>query len=118
MLTTLSAGHPSAQAGAAAAVLAGWDALGSALFVLALNHKQMSLYLAPAFFGYLLGKALARPTLAQKAGMLAKLGVAVLATFALVWAPFLSPAGGALAVVGRVFPTQRGIFEDYVANFW
>lgn len=41
-------------AGAAAAVVSGWDLAGSVLFCLALNHKQMSLYFAPAFFAHLL----------------------------------------------------------------
>ena len=57
----------------------------------------------------------------------AKLGVAVLATCATCWAPWLlAPApksGGphgaaALDVLQRVFPTQRGLYEDYVANWW
>jgi hypothetical protein len=33
------------------------DLLGSIAFTLALNYKQMSLYFAPAFFFYLLGKS-------------------------------------------------------------
>lgn len=47
-------------AGAAAAIGAGHDMLGSMLYCLALNHKQMALYYAPAFFGHLLGKCLQR----------------------------------------------------------
>jgi len=56
-----------AQAGAAAAVAAGRPRLGSALFCLALNHKQMALYFAPAFFAHLLGCALRLPGPAAKA---------------------------------------------------
>ncbi len=56
-----------AQAGAAAAVAAGRPRLGSALFCLALNHKQMVLYFAPAFFAHLLGCALRLPGPAAKA---------------------------------------------------
>ncbi len=41
--------------------------LGSCLFCLALNHKQMALYYAPAFFAHLLGCALRLPTLRAKA---------------------------------------------------
>ena len=48
-------------AGAVAAIAGGHDALGSALFCLALNHKHMALYYAPAFFAHLLGKCLQRP---------------------------------------------------------
>ena len=50
------------QAGAAAAVASGRHLLGSGLFCLALNHKQMALYYAPAFFAHLLGCALRLPT--------------------------------------------------------
>jgi alpha-1,3-glucosyltransferase len=55
--------------GAAAAIAAGWEIAGSVMFCLALNHKQMALYYAPAFFGHLLGRCLQRPTLAGKVGL-------------------------------------------------
>jgi alpha-1,3-glucosyltransferase len=35
-----------------------------------------------------------------------------------MWAPFLTSTDSILAVFTRIFPTQRGLFEDYVANFW
>ena len=53
-------------AGAAAAAAAGRHALGALLFSLSLNHKQMGLYYAPAFFAYLLGRCLQAPGLAGK----------------------------------------------------
>lgn len=53
-------------AGGAAAAAAGRDVLGALLFSLSLNHKQMGLYYAPAFFAYLLGKCLQRRTAAGK----------------------------------------------------
>lgn len=56
------------QAAAAGAIALGHDAWGSILFCLALNHKQMSMYHAPAFFAHLLGKCLQRPTGPQKVG--------------------------------------------------
>ena len=40
--------------------------LGSILYTLAVNHKLMCVYYAPAFFGHLLGRCLQRPTLLQK----------------------------------------------------
>ncbi|PWA83913.1 ALG6, ALG8 glycosyltransferase family [Artemisia annua] len=46
--------------GAVAAVLYDKDLVASFLFSLALNHKQMSAYYAPAFFSHLLGKCLKR----------------------------------------------------------
>ena len=42
--------------------------LGSVLFCLSLNHKQMSMYYGPAFFAHLLGKCLQRSSLAGKVG--------------------------------------------------
>lgn len=48
-----------------------------------------------------------------------RLGVAVAATFTVLWAPWLAGGAGAtLGVLRRIFPTQRGLYEDYVANFW
>lgn len=187
-----------AAAGAAAAVAAGHELLGATLFCASLNHKQMSLYFAPAFFAYLLGRCLERRSavakvgraqeqlrggeLGRKRGMasygggdahasarhppkamllapshqiiaLARIGLTVLSCFALAWAPFLRSRAAAAAVLSRIFPTQasarqpaqpalpgpgrphqaasplsrsppasaplqRGLYEDYVANFW
>ena len=47
-----------------------------------------------------------------------KLGLVVVATFAVCWAPFLATPGGALQVLHRLVPVRRGLYEDYVANFW
>lgn len=91
---------------------------GSAMFVLALNFKHMALYFAPPFFFVLLGRnvALWRDPLGSvlRVGLI---GVVVIGTFALVWAPFLAN-GTALNVLTRLFPVSRGIFEDKVANLW
>ena len=92
-------------------------ALGSVCFVLALNHKQMALYYAPAFFGHLLGRCFGARGAAGKLGLLALLGAAVAGTFAAVWAPYLRP-DRALPVLRRLAPLKRGLYEDYVANFW
>ena len=116
---------------AVAAVLSDRDVLGSILFACALNHKQMSAYFAPAFFAHLLGKCLCRarnPTLNARAAAVARLGAAVVGTFAIVWAPFflaINPKThtkdgweGVLRVLARLAPLERGLYEDYVANFW
>ncbi|MCO5577869.1 hypothetical protein L7F22_031704 [Adiantum nelumboides] len=91
------------------------DYFASVLFCFALNHKQMSAYYAPAFFAYLFGKSLQKkhPFLE-----VIKLGVIVIGTFAICWGPFLHSKAAALGVLSRLVPFQRGIFEDYVANFW
>eukprot|EP00850_Spirogloea_muscicola_P005864 SM000027S09645 [mRNA] locus=s27:535401:537851:+ [translate_table: standard] len=101
--------------GAAAAIAAGRDVLGSVLFCLSLNHKQMSMYYAPAFFGHLLGRCLQqrRPLLG-----IVRLGATVVLTFAVVWAPFLTSPAAAFQVLARLVPLKRGLYEDHVANFW
>ncbi|ONL97655.1 putative dolichyl pyrophosphate Man9GlcNAc2 alpha-13-glucosyltransferase [Zea mays] len=75
----------------------------------------MSLYFAPAFFSHLLGKCLK-----QKYPIVevTKLAFVVLGTFALVWWPFLHSYEAVQQVLSRLAPFERGIYEDYVANFW
>ena len=55
---------------------------------------------------------------APQAGAVATLGVAVVGTCVLCWLPYLGSAEDALRVLHRITPVQRGLFEDYVANFW
>jgi len=95
------------------------DYLGSLLFVLALNYKQMELYHALPIFFYLLGLALKEIGIIQKLMRLATLAVIVLTTFAIIWSPFLwHGVTTSLQVLHRIFPFSRGLFEDKVANFW
>ncbi|KAL6498138.1 hypothetical protein OROGR_028535 [Orobanche gracilis] len=119
---------------AVAAVLSNRDLVGSLLFCLALNHKQnatmehrsgsggydlllglMSAYYAPAFFGYLLGKCLRRQNPIVE---VLKLGFVVVGTFAVILWPYLYSVDASLEVLSRLAPFGRGIYEDYVANFW
>lgn len=102
-------------AAAAAALVAGRELLGSVLFCLSLNHKQMSMYYAPAIFAHLLGRSLQKrsPLLA-----VARLGAVVVATFVVCWWPFLGSTEAALQVLRRLVPLARGLYEDHVANFW
>lgn len=101
--------------GAVAAILSNNELVASFLFSLALNHKQMSAYFAPAFFSHLLGKCLRRRNPLLE---VLKLGLVVLGTFALVWWPYLHSVDTFLEVLSRLAPFERGIYEDYVANFW
>jgi len=91
------------------------DLVGSILFVLALNFKQMSLYYALPFFFYLLGRCWQSPRGLVK---LALIAAVVIATFAALWAPFLHSKEALLAPITRIFPFNRGLYEDKVANFW
>nr|XP_002129715.1 dolichyl pyrophosphate Man9GlcNAc2 alpha-1,3-glucosyltransferase-like [Ciona intestinalis] len=93
------------------------DVLGSVAFCLALNYKQMELYHALPVFFFLLGKALSRPW--DKCILkLAQLGITVILSFVILWLPFLSSFESITQVVGRLFPFNRGLFEDKVANVW
>jgi len=120
--------------------------LGSILFTLALNFKQMELYHAPAIFAYLLGRCFRssrddkddgdKPNaqIDQRAGSRETVGkfCALGATVILTFSPFaihprgeISPSSptlfhldGILQVVRRLFPFNRGIFEGKVANVW
>jgi len=101
--------------------------VGSILFSLALNFKQMELYHAPAVFAYLLGRCFRHANRYTHiiANFIA-LGVTVTLTFAMLWLPFViyppsdatSNLAGVLQIIKRVFPFQRGLFEGKVANIW
>ncbi|KAF7636980.1 Alpha-1,3-glucosyltransferase [Meloidogyne graminicola] len=98
--------------------------LGSALFVLALNHKQMELYHALPIAVFLLSRSVKKvpnifEAIVGSVWNISKLAFVVLFTFSILWAPFLVPDPSvALQVVKRIFPVYRGLFEDKVANFW
>lgn len=103
-----------------------YDILGSICYCMSLNFKQMSLYYAPVFFLVLLRKCLLKPYVISKLAGIAKLGITVMLTFAVLWYPFCiysDPVSGGclpslLQVLHRQFPFSRGIFEDKVANIW
>ncbi|XP_065855933.1 probable dolichyl pyrophosphate Man9GlcNAc2 alpha-1,3-glucosyltransferase isoform X1 [Euphorbia lathyris] len=101
--------------GAISAVLSQRNLVASVLFCLSLNHKQMSAYYAPAFFSHLLGNCLR-----QKNPLLEvlKLGLVVVGTFSIIWWPYLHSKDAILEVLLRLAPFERGLYEDYVANFW
>lgn len=46
------------------------------------------------------------------------MGLVVLGTFLVVWWPYLHSLDSFLEVLSRLAPFERGIYEDYVANFW
>ena len=107
--------------------------LGSVLFCLALNWKQMTLYFAPSVFAYLLGKSFRRGNASSLMVYLNKilqrivrLGIAVIGTFGMLWYPFyhyrseksLSMIDVMGPIVSRIFPFGRGLFEGKVSNIW
>ncbi|KAG7831864.1 hypothetical protein KL942_000198 [Ogataea angusta] len=94
-------------------------ALCSIFFVLALCFKQMALYYAPIFFFYLLSVCIF-PFSKMNLLRLVSIGVSVISTFVLIFLPFVYKGGFGqiIQILIRVFPFDRGIFEDKVANFW
>ena len=87
-------------------------------FSLSLNFKQMSLYLAPAVFCYLFSGVVRRPSAASAVRSFIALGLATVLTFCMCWVPFLSSWSSVGAVLTRIFPTSRSLYEDKVANVW
>ncbi|KAF2901271.1 hypothetical protein ILUMI_04908 [Ignelater luminosus] len=94
--------------------------LASIFFCLALNYKQMELYHSLPFFLYLLSTCVPKPGQNAIAGFkkLFKIGLTVIITFFVIWAPFLTNINDTKQVLHRLFPVARGVFEDKVANVW
>lgn len=112
---------------AIAAIFRNSQRVAAVLFVLALNYKQMELYHALPFFLYLLGQSFTSTSsksmeFSQKliAGIknVTILGLIVIFTFALIWAPWLQSIDHLKQLVHRIFPVARGVFEDKVSNVW
>ncbi|XP_018649914.1 dolichyl glycosyltransferase [Schistosoma mansoni] len=97
-----------------------WDMLGSILFCLAIGYKQMELYHALPIFFYLLGRCIYKKSVYRGLTHLAKLSFVVFLTIFLIFAPFVLTTDLSLLfqVVRRLFPFDRGIYEDKVSNFW
>lgn len=94
------------------------DFLAAIAFCLALNYKQMALYYSLPIFFFLLKRCVEQKSLPRILLKLTALGLAVSSTFALLWLPYLTDLDSLLQVVRRIFPLNRGIYEDKVANFW
>jgi len=70
------------------------------------------------FFFYLLGKSFKKANLTHTILHITKLGIAVIVTFGICWAPFLSDFNQIAQVIQRLFPFSRGLYEDKVSNLW
>ncbi|XP_062437496.1 dolichyl pyrophosphate Man9GlcNAc2 alpha-1,3-glucosyltransferase isoform X1 [Rhea pennata] len=95
-----------------------WDLLGSMAFCLALNYKQMELYHSLPFFCYLLGKCFKKGLRGKGLILLIKIAGTVVVSFAVCWLPFCTDVEQIMQVLRRLFPIDRGLFEDKVANIW
>ena len=83
--------------------------LATVFFCCAVLFKQTLLYFSPVFFFYLLGICRQRP-------LFLKLVFTVIATFCVILFPFSFDK--LRFILSSIFPLHRGVFEDYVANFW
>lgn len=97
------------------------------MFCCGLNFKQISLFYALAFFFTLLSSSIHRSPrgIGHAAQRVLCLGGVVIAVFAIHFLPFCvwSAPGetctqGMGHVMSRVFPFNRGLFEDKVSNVW
>ncbi|XP_048505922.1 probable dolichyl pyrophosphate Man9GlcNAc2 alpha-1,3-glucosyltransferase [Athalia rosae] len=105
---------------AVTAILQNRTLIASCLFTLALNYKQMELYHSLPFFFYILGDIInhKNQSVTSKFLKLINVGLVVLLTFAIIWSPFFMNVNVLRNVIIRLFPLNRGIFEDKVANLW
>lgn len=107
----------------------------SVLFCLALSFKQMALFYAPAFFFFLLGKSISHVkdddngmgkgknrqryhSVISAIKQLSFLAITVITSFSLVFFPYIFNPSALSQVFLRIFPFQRGLYEDKVANVW
>ncbi|KAJ3092774.1 Glucosyltransferase-like protein [Quaeritorhiza haematococci] len=91
--------------------------LGSIAFCLSLNFKQMALYYALPVFFFLLSKCFTS-TGSFRLWFFIKLGVTVITTFGICFLPFLGSVDDVRQVFVRLFPVERGLYEDKVASVW
>ncbi|EMR11686.1 hypothetical protein PNEG_00122 [Pneumocystis murina B123] len=91
--------------------------LGSIFFVCSICFKQMSLYYSPLIFFYLLGLC-TKPQFNIRRFIY--ISITTVSTFAIIFFPFYIYSGynGVLQCIYRIFPFERGLWEDKVANVW
>lgn len=105
--------------------------LASVWFMSSVLFKQMALYYSPFIFVYISSllftpeKTVAATLKSFRFGTLVALGLTVILSTMVMISPFLLASSSvqeadALAkqILVRIFPFERGLFEDKVANFW
>lgn len=83
----------------------------SVWFMCSINFKQMGLYYSTFIFVFILSQL-------KSIQQLILVGFTVVFTNFVILLPFLREPTNILQIVTRVFPFNRGLFEDKVANFW
>lgn len=92
--------------------------LSSIAFTLALGYKQMSLYYALPFFWFIASSNLRVRPIWKGLIRVLGIGLVVISVFAIMFLPYIHSIDLTLQVLRRIFPFNRGLFEDKVANFW
>ncbi|VDM40838.1 unnamed protein product [Toxocara canis] len=89
--------------------------IGSVLFVMAVNFKQMELYHSLPVAAFLLARSVRSPwsvrSAIQSLTELTKVFLIVAAAFLLIWCPFVMADADLWQILHRIFPFYRGIFE-------
>ncbi|KAJ2711794.1 glycosyl transferase, partial [Coemansia sp. D1744] len=104
-------------------IMEGRDLLAGTVFATLLCFKHIFMYIAPAYFVYLLRHYCAvyrngRLNMKASVGRVVKLGSAVALVFGVSFGPFVA-MGQMSQVVGRLFPFKRGLCHAFWApNFW
>lgn len=99
-------------------MIEGYQKLAATLFTHALCYKQMSLYYSLPFFWFIASRNLRIRPFWRGAFSIILVGIVVLVNTGLIFSPYLRDPAAILQVLHRIFPFQRGVFEDKVANFW
>jgi len=96
----------------------GKQATSALIFTLALSYKQMSLYYSLPFFWYIASSNIRVKPVWKGIRNIILVSIVVSMTFGFIFSPFISDKEIILQVLKRLFPFDRGLFEDKVANFW
>ena len=91
--------------------------IGSILFVCSLCFKQMGLYYSISFFSYCVGISFKEKNLSLTLIKIIKFGIIVMTSFIIIFLPWILN-GNTLQVIKRIFPFERGLFQDKLCNFW
>lgn len=97
------------------------DAWGAAMFCASIYFKQTSLYYGLPVASFLvcrLFRRLRSSGTGDATVYATKIIASIVVTTACTFAPWLSSRGALYSVFKRLFPVERGLFEDKVANFW
>ena len=92
--------------------------LSVVFLILSISFKQMNIYSIPAFGAALLGIGMSHGNVGKTLVCYLKWKLASLVTLIICFAPFLDSKESILAVLHRLFPVNRGLFEEKVSNFW